>query len=393
MREVWLLVPIWLFGLLLMAFVFYTDDYVIAGVLPEIASELAVSEAAAGQLVTVFSITVAVVAPVAAVALARWPRRLVFLTALLVFVIANVGAALTPSFGVLLALRVIAAMATPALFAVAAKLASAGREGWFIGTVALGVTGSIAVGVPVGNWIGGHWEWRASFAIMAVGGAIAALWVMEFLPRTGAEPAIPLREQLSVLASQPIALGLLANALTITGSMMLLTYLAPYLVDLSGAGTEVQAIIFSTSGVAGIVEIWLGGLATDRWGPDRTLIAGIAAFVGMMAIFTLLWSLRPVPAWVVVPLALIWGGAAFWNSPAIQARLLQLAGPVGPQALGMNTSATYLGVAIGGALGGTLLSTIDASALPPASAALGLLALATFLLAAKAGRRLLAGAP
>ncbi|MGH3684813.1 MAG: hypothetical protein ACRDRE_11905 [Pseudonocardiaceae bacterium] len=157
----------------------------------------------------------------------------------------------------------------------------------------------------------------------------------------------------------------------------------------SGAGTEVRAFIFSTSGVAGMVGIWLGGLATDRWGPDRTLIAGIAAFVGVMALFTLLWSLRPVTAWVVAPLALIWGGAAFWNSPAIQARLLQLAGPVGPQALGMNTSATYLGVAIGG----TLLSTIDASALPPVSAALGLLALATFLLAAKAGRWLLAGAP
>src|SRR5690625_895879 len=102
--------PAWLFALLAAAFVLYTDDYVIAGILPELASDLAVSEGQAGQLVTVFSVTVAVAAPVAAVALARIPRRWLFAVSLLVFIAANIAAATTPSFTVLMLLRVVAAL-------------------------------------------------------------------------------------------------------------------------------------------------------------------------------------------------------------------------------------------------------------------------------------------
>ncbi|WP_433414478.1 MFS transporter [Microtetraspora malaysiensis] len=383
-----------MFGLLFAAFVFYTDDYVIAGVLPEIAADLGVSESVAGQLVTAFSVAVAVAAPVAAVALARRPRRAVFGIALTAFTAANIVAAFAESFPLLLGLRVIAAlaaaMATPALFAVAAALAPEERQGRFIGTVALGVTGSIAIGVPLGTWIGGQWGWRATFAAMAVGGLVALVVLVAALPPTPPGPVVALREQVRVLTSKPILLGLTANALTITGSMMLLTYLAPYLTDLADAGTEARAAIFAASGFAAMAGIWLGGLATDRWGPDRTLIGGIGAFAAVMAVFTILWPMRPVSMWIVAPLAIVWGGAAFWNSPAIQARLLRLAGPVGGQALALNTSFTYIGVAVGGGLGGVLLSVFTSAALPPASAMLGLLALGVFGLAAGAARR---GAP
>ncbi|PRX99816.1 MFS transporter [Allonocardiopsis opalescens] len=383
--------PAWLLALLFGAFVFYTDDYVIAGVLPEIAVGLGVSEAAAGQLVTVFSLTVGVAAPVAAVLTARWPRRLVFGIALTAFAAANAIAAATDSYAVLMAMRVLAAlaaaMATPALFGVAAVLAPERRRGRYLGTVSLGVTGSIALGVPLGTWIGGAWGWRATFAAMAAAGALALIALLATLPRTRPAPAVPLLEQVRVLLSAPVFLGLLANAFTITGSMMLLTYLAPYLADFATADTDVRAAMFAASGVAGMAGIWLGGLATDRWGADRTLIGGIGAFMAVMAVFTLLWPLRPVPLWVVAPLAVVWAGSAFWNSPAIQARLLTLAGPVGGQALALNTSFTYIGVAVGGALGGILLSTASVAALPPVSAVLGGIALGTFLLASLAARR------
>ncbi|WP_202818464.1 MFS transporter, partial [Streptomyces luteocolor] len=117
--------PVWLFALLGAAFVFYTDDYVIAGVLPEIARDLDVSEARAGQLVTVFSLTVALAAPVAGVALARVSRRRLFAVSFTVFVAANLAASMTPGFGTLVALRIVAALAaaaaTPAVFAHAAE--------------------------------------------------------------------------------------------------------------------------------------------------------------------------------------------------------------------------------------------------------------------------------
>jgi predicted MFS family arabinose efflux permease len=248
--------PAWLLALLLAAFALYTDDYVIAGVLPEIAADLEVSDGVAGQLVTVFSATVAVAAPVAGVVLARVERRRIFAAALTVFVAANVLAALTPSFMALMVLRVLAALAaaaaTPSLFAVAAARAPEGRRGRYLAVISLGVTGSITVGVPAGTWVGGAFGWRATFLTMAALGALSAVAILSTLPRTTGQVAPPsLPAQLRVLTSAPVALGLVANGLLITGSMMLLTYLAPFLTAIADADIGARGALFAAAGVAG----------------------------------------------------------------------------------------------------------------------------------------------
>ncbi|MFW5418865.1 MFS transporter [Nocardiopsis sp. CNT-189] len=372
--------PVWLFVLLAAGFVLYTDDYVIAGILPELARDLGVAEAQAGQLITVFSLTVAVAAPVAAVVFARVPRRYLFTAALLVFIAANAAAAFTPSFAVLMALRVVAAGAaasmTPAVFAFAAQHAPAEKVGRYIAVVSLGVTGSIAAGVPVGTWIGGHFGWRATFAAMALAGIAVLVAIAAALPREkDAGEAPGLGEQLRTLRRAPVSLGLLANCALMTGSMMMLTYLAPFLADTTAAGVNERALAFSLSGLAGIACIWLGGSASDRWGPDRALAFGIGTITVSMALLWGLWLLRPAPFSLVIVVGTVWGGMAFWNSPAIQARLHALAGPVAPQALALNTSGTYLGVAAGGAIGGLALSSLGAGALPLIAAGSGLGAL------------------
>ncbi|GAA1071461.1 MFS transporter [Nocardiopsis composta] len=369
--------PIWLFVLLAAGFVLYTDDYVIAGILPELAQELGVTEAQAGQLITVFSLTVALAAPVAAVAFARVPRRWLFTGALLVFIAANLAAAFVPSFAVLMALRIIAAGAaasmTPAVFAFAAQHAPPDKVGRYIAVVSLGVTGSIAAGVPIGTWIGGQLGWRVTFAAMAVAGSAVLVAVLAALPRErdAAEPP-GLGEQLRTLRRAPISLGLLANCALMTGSMMMLTYLAPFLADTTTAGVNERALAFSLSGLAGIVCIWLGGSASDRWGPDRALAFGIGTITLTMAGLWGLWLIRPAPLSLVIVVGTVWGGMAFWNSPAIQARLHALAGAVAPQALALNTSGTYLGVAAGGAIGGLALSSLGAGSLPLIAAGFGI---------------------
>lgn len=385
--------PVWLFALLAAAFVLYTDDYVIAGILPELASDLAVSEGQAGQLVTVFSVTVAVVAPVAAVVLARIPRRSLFAASLLIFIAANLAAAATPSFTVLMLLRVAAALAaastTPALFAFAARHAPAEKVGRFIAIVSLGVTGSIAAGVPIGTWIGGAFGWRATFAAMAAAGAIVLVFVITTLPRTeGPDETPALREQIRTLRQPPISLGLLANCVLMTGSMMMLTYLAPYLAATTAAGVEERALAFSLSGIAGILGIWLGGIATDRWGADRTLLFGIGAIVASMLALWGLWATGPASLSLVLVVATLWGGMAFWNSPAIQARLNHLAGPISGQALALNTSGTYLGVSIGAAVGGLTLSGIGPGGLPLIAAGFAVAALLLLTLARRTTREL-----
>ena len=384
--------PRWLLALAFGALVFYTDDYVIAGVIPEIAADLHTSEAAAGQLVTVFSATVALAAPVAAVLTAHRDRRPLLTAAALVFTLANAAAAAAPGYAALMGLRVVAALAaaaaTPALFATAAGLAAPDRVGRAVAAVAFGVTGAIAFGVPAGTWIGGALGWRATFAVMAVAGAAAAAGFAALLPRGAGPQALPVRAQLAVLARAPISLGLAANLVLMLGSMMMLTYLAPFAAGASGADVAARGALFALSGLAGMAGIWAGGAAADRWGPDRTLLAGVAAIVVAMAALAVLWALRPVPVAALVPVSVLWGGAAFWNSPAVQARLHVLAGPVSAQALALNTSGTYLGVAAGGAVGGAVLATAGAGVLPIAAGAAGLGAAALFAAAARtAGRR------
>ncbi|EHR61792.1 MFS transporter [Saccharomonospora cyanea] len=384
--------PIWLLVLGAGALVFYTDDYVIAGVIPEIAGDLGVSAAKAGQLVTAFSLTVAIASPVIAVGAARVPGRALLGAAAVVFTAANVLAALAPGYPLLLALRVLAALAaaaaTPVLFGTAASLAPPERVGRYVAVVAFGVTGAIAVGVPVGTWVGGAFGWRATFALMAVAGAVFGAAAVLVLPRQkGVREALPVRRQLAILARPAVSLGLAANLVLMLGSMMVLTYLAPYVGALADAGPGERGVLFAVSGIAGMVGIWAGGAATDRWGPDRTLVAGVAAFVASMAALLALWPWRPASLAVLLPVVAVWGGAAFWNSPAVQARLHMLSGPVATQALALNTSGTYLGVAAGGAIGGAVLGAGGLAQLPVVVAAAGLVALGLFVAARRSARQ------
>lgn len=384
--------PRWLFVLLAAAFVLYTDDYVIAGILPEIARDLDVTEGQAGQLVTAFSVTVAVGAPLAAVVTSRLPRRLLFAIALLIFTAANLLAAVVGSFGALLLLRIVAALATaiatPAIFAFAARQAPIDKAGRFIAVISLGVTGSIAVGVPLGTWIGGVFGWRATFLTMGVCGIVVLLAVLITLPQARAEDTLTgVRDQLRVLLQGRISLSLIANCSLMTGSMMMLTYLAPYLSAVAGADVDDRALAFGLAGVAGILGIWLAGEAVDRWGADRTLAIGVGAIVASMLGFSVIWMSRPVPLWLILIAMTFWGGMAMGNSPAVQSRLASMAGPLAGQALALNTSSTYLGVSGGAAIGGVALSVVGPGALPLASAVFVLGSLLLFLVSRQSNSR------
>ncbi|WP_211267344.1 MFS transporter [Nonomuraea candida] len=379
--------PLWLLALVFTTFTFATDDYVIAGVLPALSADLGVSEAAAGQLVTVFSLAFALGAPVASVVTATWPRRRLMTGALALFVAANWAAAFTGSYAVLMGLRVVAALAAaavvPSAYAVAASLAPPGRQGRYLALVMGGLTGSLMLGVPIGTWVGGAYGWQATFGLGGLLGLVALVAVARTLPETPPADAMPIRDRLAPLARPPVLLGLLGIAASTLGSMVVLTYLAPFLRDVSGAGPGELGWVFALAGLAGMAGGQLGGRAADRWGADTALITGVAAFAAVMAALTLCWLLRPFTLLALLPLLLAWAAVSWWLPPPAQTRLLALAGPAAPQALALNSSAVYAGVSGGGAIGGLVLESHGSGRLPAAAAAVELAALALFWLAGR----------
>ncbi|MEU4511815.1 MFS transporter [Nonomuraea wenchangensis] len=382
--------PAWLLALAFTTFVFATDDYVIAGVLPAISADLGVTEAAAGQLVTVFSLAFALAAPVASVVTATWPRRRLLTWALALFVAANWAGAFTTSYPLLMGLRAMAALAAaavvPAAYAIATTLAPDGRQGRYLALVMGGLTGSLALGVPLGTWVGGAFGWQATFGLGGALGLAALAAILTTLPEQPPAPAMPVRDRLRPLARPQVLLGMLGIVAGVLGSMMLLTYLAPFLRDLAGAGPAELGGVFVLAGLAGFAGGQLGGRATDRWGADRALITGVAGFAAVMAVFSASWFLRPVPLLALLPLLLVWAALSWWIPPPAQTRLLALAGPAGPQALALNSSAVYVGVSGGGALGGLVLDGHGSAWLPAAAAGAELTALALFWTAGRAPR-------
>jgi predicted MFS family arabinose efflux permease len=374
--------PTWLLALVFTTFTFATDDYVIAGVLPALSADLGVSEAVGGQLVTAFSLAFALAAPVASVVTATWARRGLLTWALALFVVANAAAAFAGSYALLLGLRVLAAVAAaavvPAAYAITTSLAPAERQGRYLALVMGGLTASLTFGVPLGTWVGGAFGWQATFGLGALLGLVALIAVRATLPETPPAPAMPIGRRLAPLARPQVLLGLLGIVAIVLGSMMVLSYLAPFLRDLAGAGPTELGWVFVLAGLAGLAGGQLGGRAADRWGASRAMTTGVAAFAAVMAALTCCQLLRPVPLLALLPLLLLWAGASWWIPPPAQSRMIALAGPAAPQALALNSSAVYVGVSCGAALGGVVLETYGSGWLPAAAVGAELIALALF---------------
>lgn len=370
----------WLPCLLLVTFVAGTDNFVMAGVLPAIAWDLAVSEAAAGQLVSVFSIAYALAAPVAAAATARLDRRTLLSSGLAVFALFNAIAALAPSYAALMVARVLAAVVaasmTPAAFAAAAVLARPDRVGRAIGTVASGMTVALVAGVPLGTWLGAASGWRSTFWFVAGLAAAGCLAVLVFLPALPESGRVRLARRIRLLAAPPVLLAVVATAVAATGSFMTYTYIAPIARDLAGAGAEAVALLIACVGIAGALGTVLGGRATDRWGTGRTLLLTTALQVGATAVLAVAGLLSGSAPLLLLALGYaVWGLAGWAFNPPMNVRLLGLAGDAGTEAVALNTSALFVGIAVAGAAGGVVLDAGGVSAVLMAATVIGSVAL------------------
>lgn len=353
----------------------------IAGVLPEIADDLSVSEAAAGQLVTAFSVTYALAAPPLAVATARLPRKTLLVGGLAAFAAVNLLTALAPGYGALLVARVaaalLAAVLTPAAFGLAGRLAEPERVGRAIGVVAAGLTVSLFVGVPLGSLLASSFGWRATFVGVGAFSCAVTLASAALLPNAPGAPALGVRAQLRVLSRPSVLTCVLGTVVGASCGLMVFTYLGPVTEDLTGRGGPVLALSIAVIGVFGAVGTFAGGRLTDRWGPDRALLGMFGLVVSVTALLGVVGVLTDsdVPVWPVAAALAVWGFGAWGFNPPMNARILGLAGDAGTEAVALNTSGLYTGIALGGALGGAALTAYDGPGVTFTAAALGVTSL------------------
>ncbi|TDC98595.1 MFS transporter [Nonomuraea deserti] len=377
--------PLWLPALFLLAFSFGTDDLIIAGILQDISQDLDVSVAVGGQLVTVFALTFALGAPVAAFLTARLPRRQVLVGAAAVFVLANVGAALAPTYGLLLAARILsglaAATASPAAFALAATAAPEGRQGRFLAIVGAGLTSSLVAGVPAGTWIGGELGWRATMLYVAAIALVAGVGLLLTLPPLPGGERAGLKDRLAPLRRPATAAALLAMIPSGAGGMMSYVYITEIVGRIGGVQGSAVAPLITAVGLAGIVGALVGGRLVDALGALRALLVllcGVLAAPVLMVVLGVSGGPYPLP---VVAMVLVLYGLATWGiAPATQAWLLERTDGPGAanELIALNNSAMFLGFSLAGGIGGLALETYGVLAVPAAAAGCVLVSLALF---------------
>jgi DHA1 family inner membrane transport protein len=338
------------------AFVVGTAELVIVGVLDSVAEDADVSVSTAGTLVTAYALGVAVGGPIVTALTSRFDRGRVLRVALATFVIANLITVIATGFGVIVATRFTTG-AIHGLFIGAASMAAADlvepeRQGRALAVVFGGITISTVVGVPLGTLIGQQLGWRATFlAITILGAAVLALMLSVLPPVAAGRSGRSTTTARSALAPRVLAV-LGVGALIIGGQVIVLTFMAPFLVDVTGVSGGTISVILCAFGVATAAGAMVGGWAADR-NAAGTLVA---ANVALAAVLGLLYLAGPTPS--MVALALIaWGLVGFGLvSTALQLRVIRLAGCCGNLAASLGASAANVGIALGAVVGGMVVS-------------------------------------
>jgi len=335
------------------------DGYVLAGLLPSIASDLRVSDAAAGQLVSVFALTSALAAPLLGTVTSAWERRRTIACALVVFVAGNVITAAAPSYGFAMAGRVIAALGgcllAAAISGYVLHLAPVHQRGRALSFVLGGWMTATALGVPVGLVLGQS-NWRLPLIMVAVVGTIALVGIVLKLPRLEL-PSGTLAERLRPLRKPRLVVTLLVSTGILCASYTCFTYAVLILKPSFPAHWMIILIMFGY-GLASLLGNSLTGRLADRFTPVRVLTVVLIGLL-LNSIFGAI-VFATASAGVITALALVWffaagvgnGGAAVPQ----QARLAAMVPESAAIVLALNGSAISLGSASGGGLGGAVLT-------------------------------------
>ena len=337
------------------AFGIGVTEFAPMGLLPVIATDLGVSIPSAGLLISAYALGVMLGAPLMTLTTGRVPRRTLLIGLAAIFTVGNLLAAISDSYGMLLAARVVTSLNHGAFFGVgsivAASLVPPNRQAGAVAAMFMGLTIANVVGVPLATWAGDALGWRASFWGVAGIGVIVMAALRLTLPNLPAPSGGDVVAELRVLGRGPV---LAALALTVIGSSAMFTvftYIAPILRDATHASVGFITAMLVTYGMGLTVGNWLGGRFADK-SVDRTLIVTLTSLSAIRIVFAVAMPFA-VPSSVLI---FLWGVASFALVPPLQVRVMAAASDAPNLASAVNIGAFNLGNAVGAALGGAVIA-------------------------------------
>ena len=366
----------------LTAFAIGVAEFIVVGVLNSIAIDLNVPLERAGSLVGLYALALALAlgTPVVTLLLARFNKKPVLLALIAIFSLGNLISATASTFDMLLAGRILTAVAHGSFFAigatVAAALAGKGNESRAIALIFAGLTLAMVIGVPLGSFIGNLAGWQWPFVAVLVVAIISLVTTAVMLPRPQVTPSADVKTQLSALKNPHILAMMGVTILGFGATFTAFTYVTPIMVQISGFTEQTASILLLIFGAATFIGNLGGGNAAARFGWNKTLLGNFSALALILA-FLLVAMYQP---WLKATTLFAWGILAFALSPALQTGMLSIAQAHTPKAVdftsALNIAAFNLGIALGETAGGRLVSAGELAYTPAAGIAMVIMAIA-----------------
>lgn len=372
--------PVALLALALSAFAIGTTEFVIMGLLPDVAGDLQVSIPSAGWLISGYALGVAIGAPIMALLTAKLPRKRTLILLMIIFIIGNVLCALAYTYNLLMLARVVTALCHGAFFGigsvVAASLVAPSRQASAVALMFTGLTLANVLGVPLGTWFGQLFGWRATFWGVAIIGILAFIALIVSLPTNKEEKPVHLASEVSALANGKLWLSLLMTVCFSAAMFALFSYIAPLLLQVTGITDRGVSWTLFLIGAGLTVGNIVGGKLAD-WKVSFSLIL---SFV-LIALFSLLFSWTSHALWLAEITLFLWAMATFATVPGLQINVVRHGKDAPNLVSTLNISAFNVGNALGAWVGGAVIDRgYGLTSVPLAAAGLAVVGLVVCLI-------------
>ena len=376
--------PFAVFALATGAFAISTTEFVILGLLMNVATDFNISISTAGMLITAYAVGVVIGAPLLTPILARFPRKQVIVFLLGLFTVGNLIGALAPSYEILLASRLLTALVHASFYGlasiVASQLVTPDKQARAMSMVFMGATLANVICAPVGTMIGLEWGWRSTSYVCAMLGVLSAISIFWIVPRVHTEKPKNIGAEFKALL-QPKVMGALSLTLIgFGGTFTLLTYIAPLLTEITGFAEQHVSALLLVFGLGMAIGNPFGG-----WITDKNLGTGLKTTLGCLFLSLLAIGFFSQNPYIMTVLVFLFGAAMFATITPLQVNAMKAAGDAPVMAASFNIAAFNLANALAASIGGKVIdSSLGLSNLPFVAAGIALLGIAmTFIATAK----------